>query len=67
MPAFELYAIMNTASGDKALINGRSYLVGQSIEKTGWKVRSINVGDRSVVLEEIDGTREITIAVGRGD
>lgn len=67
IPAFELQAIMNSASGDKAVINGRPYLVGQSVEKAGWTVRSIDVGSRSVVLVENGGAREITITVHRRD
>lgn len=65
IPEFALHAVMATPSGDKALINGRLYEVGQKVADTAWIVKNINSNERSVTLTESGSSRSVTISVHR--
>ncbi len=63
IPAFALHAVMAAPSGNKALINGRLYQVGQKIAGTTWTLHELNVEQRMVVLAEENSTRTVTLNV----
>ncbi|MBL0926551.1 MAG: hypothetical protein IBJ11_02720 [Phycisphaerales bacterium] len=67
-PRMELTAVMGRTQAPVATINGRLHSVGQAVSK-GWKVRSIDLNTRTVVVEHTDGrTVELTIAASpRGE
>lgn len=62
-PRFTLQAVMAAVTGDSAVINGRMYSVGQTIEGTDWEVQEIDVSRRKAVLFDSEYDRTVTIAV----
>lgn len=65
IPAFALHAVMAAPSGNKALINGRLYQVGQRIQGTNWTLRELDTENRSVVLAEDGSKRTVNLSVQR--
>jgi hypothetical protein len=55
-PQFVLRAVMATSSGNKALIDGRMYQIGEKVRGSGWVVQTIDIDARSVTLVDIDGS-----------
>jgi hypothetical protein len=49
-PEFIVQAILSSASGDTALINGKAYHVGDVIEQTEWRIIAIDGSARSVTI-----------------
>lgn len=58
-----LQAVMSSASVSRALINGRSYGVGEQVRDTNWIVQHIDIDSRSVRLIEAKNNRSMTITV----
>lgn len=65
LPMFTLNAVMSSSSGQRALINGRPYRVGDTIKETAWTVLSIDVAGRSATLQDSHSDRTVMIAVER--
>ncbi len=63
IPKFVLGAVMAGSSGQRALINGKSYREGDTIRDSSWKVTAIECSKRSVTLTETKTERTITISV----
>jgi hypothetical protein len=63
LPSFTLGAVMASENGQRALINGRPYLVGDQIKDTQWTILAIDIGARSVTLKDGESDRTIVIAV----
>jgi hypothetical protein len=65
LPEFDLHAVMTAPNADKALIDGRVYVVGQTVDDTEWLVTGIDVTRRRVTLKNLDTAAEIVISVPR--
>lgn len=65
IPAFALHAVMAAPSGNKALINGRLYQVGQTIQGTNWSLLELDTENRSIVLAEEGSKRTVKLSVVR--
>lgn len=62
-PRFTLQAVMAAVTGDVAVINGRMYSVGQTVDGTDWEVQEIDVSRRKAVLFDSEYDRTVTVAV----
>ena len=63
LPDVEVQMILSAPSGNRALINGRPYGVGDLIDGIGWFVQEIDGMKYSVVLEHPETKRRTTIKV----
>ena len=63
LPDVEVQMILSAPSGNRALINGRPYGVGDLIDGIGWIVMEIDGMKYSVVLEHPETKRRTTIKV----
>ncbi len=63
LPDVEVQMILSAPSGNRALINGRPYGVGDLIDGIGWIVIEIDGKSYSVVLEHPETKRRTTITV----
>jgi hypothetical protein len=63
VPPFTLGAIMASGANQRALINGRLYVLGESVQDTGWTVDRINSEERLVILREARTGRTVEVRV----
>lgn len=62
VPQFIVNAVMSSTTGQRALINGRPYRVGEQVRGTTWTVTAIESAKRSVTLADRNG-RQATVSV----
>ncbi len=63
LPDVEVQMILSAPSGNRALINGRPYGVGDLIDGIGWTVAEIDGMKYSVVLQHPETKRRTTVTV----
>jgi len=63
LPSFTLNAVMSSSTGQRAVINGTPYLVGDVVKNTDWVIHSIRVDERSATLGDTKSGRTVVIAV----
>jgi hypothetical protein len=57
VPVFTVKAILASARGNTALIDGASYRVGDELTGTGWTITRIDADTRSVTIEDPETKR----------
>jgi len=62
-PEFALQAILNSAVGEKAVINGRLYAVGETIGLSSWRLVAADSDAREAVLIDGETGNSMTITV----
>lgn len=56
-PDFSVKLIMASSTGDRALIDGKSYRVGEELADTGWIIVDIDANSRSVSIRDPETSR----------